>query len=336
MTTVKPPAIAKPPTTAKPHTTAKSHTAAKSRAIAKPTPYAPPFRLPDPPEDRYDEKMTSAKQLTDTGNAHHLAQHLADHLGNPETTIVSAERYLVAAPTRNMAGSRYPDLLIALNADPAAYYRSNGYIIDEQGKPPDFVLEIASPSTGIIDVTTKRADYAAMGILEYWRFDETGEHHGARLAGDRLVDGRYVPIPIDPLDPLADDILQGHSLALNILLRWEQGWLAWHDPATGEHIATFASERARANREQAARIIEHAGRIIERDRANRAEARAAQERAGRIREQAAREQAEAHAAQEQAAREQAEAHAAREQAARQQAEARIQQLEAQLHNQPNP
>ena len=227
-------------------------TTTKPRAIAKPTPHAPPFRLPDPPEDRYDEKMTSAKHLGLTGSFHHLIHHL----GNPETTIVGTERYLVAAPVRNMAGSRYPDLLIALNVDPEAYERSNGYIIDEQGKPPDFVLEIASPSTGIIDVTTKRADYAAMGILEYWRFDETGEHHGARLAGDRLVGNRYVPIPIDPLP---GDILQGHSLALNILLRWEQRRLGWHDPATEEHIATFTSERA--------------DRIRERDRADRAEAR---------------------------------------------------------------
>ena len=314
MTTVKPPAIvklptiAKPPTTAKPHTIAKSHTTAKSHAIAKPTPHTPHFRLPDTPEDRYDEKMTSAKQITETGSFHHLIHHL----GSPETTIIGTDRYLVAAPTRSMAGSRYPDLLIARNVDPEAYERSNGYIIDEQGKPPDFVLEIASPSTGIIDVTTKRADYAAMGILEYWRFDETGEHHGARLAGDRLVGGRYVPIPIDPLP---GDILQGHSRALNLLLRWEQRRLGWHDPATGDHIATFISERA--------------GRIRERDRADHAEALAAREgdRADR---------AEARAAQEQAARQQAEARAAQEQAARQQAEARIQQLEAQLHNQPNP
>ena len=226
-------------------------TTTKPPTIAKPTPHAPPFRLPDPPEDRYDEKMTSAKHLGLTGSFHHLIHHL----GNPETTIVGTERYLVAAPVRNMAGSRYPDLLIARNVDPEAYERSNGYIIDEQGKPPDFVLEIASPSTGIIDVTTKRADYAAMGILEYWRFDETGEHHGARLAGDRLVDGRYVPIPIDPLP---GDILQGHSLALNLLLRWEQRRLGWHDPATGWHITTLVSAldradraEARANRQQA-------------------------------------------------------------------------------------
>ena len=304
---------AKPHTTVKPPAIAKSHTTAKSRAIAKPTPHTPHFRLPDTPEDRYDEKMTSAKQITETGSFHHLIHHL----GSPETTIIGTDHYLVAAPTRSMAGSRYPDLLIARNVDPEAYERSNGYIIDEQGKPPDFVLEIASRSTGIIDVTVKRDHYAAMGILEYWRFDATGEHHGARLAGDRLVDGRYVPIPIDPLP---DNILQGHSRALNLLLRWEQRRLGWHDPATGDHIATFISERA--------------GRILERAGRQQAEARAAQERAGRIRERDRADRAEAHAAQErdranreQAAREQA-------QAALNQAQARIQQLEAPNHSEP--
>ena len=73
---------------------------------------------------------------------------------------------------------------------------SNGYVISEQGKPPDFVLEVASESTANIDTGAKRDDYAALGIAEYWRFDETGEYHGARLAGDRLVQGRYEPIPI--------------------------------------------------------------------------------------------------------------------------------------------
>ena len=125
-------------------------TTANTRTAARPAPTASRFRLPDPPERQPDEKMTSFDQLSITGSAHYLIHHL----GNPETTIVGTERYLVAAPARNMAGSRYPDLLIALNANPEAYERSNGYIIDEQGKPPDFVLEIASASTGIIDVTT--------------------------------------------------------------------------------------------------------------------------------------------------------------------------------------
>ena len=49
-----------------------------------------------------------------------------------------------------------PDLLIAFNMDPEVYRNSNGYIISEQGKPPDFVLEIASRSTDQHDVVDKR------------------------------------------------------------------------------------------------------------------------------------------------------------------------------------
>ena len=81
-----------------------------------------------------------------------------------------------------------------------------------------------------------------MGISEYWRFDETGEFHGARLAGDRLVEGSYQPIPIVEL---SDGALEGYSEVLNLNIRWEDGELGWYDPATGLHIATF--ERANAN-----------------------------------------------------------------------------------------
>ena len=139
-----------------------------------------------------------------------------------------------------MAGSHYPDLLVAFDVDPAAYDASNGYIIEEQGKPPDFVLEIASPRTGRIDVGEKREAYAALDIPEYWRFDETGQHHGARLAGDRLENGQYVAIDLE--EP-AENVLQGYSAVLNLYLRWDNGALGWYDPATGQHIATFHTER---------------------------------------------------------------------------------------------
>ena len=102
------------------------------------------------------------------------------------------------------------------------------------------MLEVASPSTGRRDTVEKRVIYAQRGILEYWRFDETGRYHGTRLAGDRLVNGRYEPIEIDELP---DGSRQGYSLILNVHLRWVQGQLHWHDPATGLHIATFDSER---------------------------------------------------------------------------------------------
>lgn len=210
---------------------------------AKTTRVRSSFRFPDPPERESDD-MTSFDHLSSTGNVRYLALHL----GNPETTLVAGEHYLSPVPTTDMAGVRYPDLLVAFDVDPAAYRQSNAYVISEQGKPPDFVLEIASRRTGRIDVTEKREDYAALGIGEYWRFDETGEHHGARLAGDRLVEGEYVAIEIEELP---DGSLRGYSAALNLHLRWERGQLGWHDPATGRHIATFEDERARADAAEA-------------------------------------------------------------------------------------
>ena len=150
-----------------------------------------------------------------------------------------------------------PDLLVAFGVDPVAYEASNGYIISEQGKPPDFVLEVASASTANTDIGAKRDDYARMLIPEYWRFDKTGQHHGTRLAGDRLVNGVYEPIDIEEL---SEDVLQGYSEALGLYLRWERGELGWYDPATGQHIATFDTERARADRAEA-RIRELEARL---------------------------------------------------------------------------
>ena len=144
--------------------------------------------------------------------------------------------------------------MVAFDVDPAAYKARNAYVIEDQGKPPDLVMEIASRRTGRVDVTAKRDDYAALGIPEYWRFDETGEYHGSRLAGDRLEKGMYVPLPIKELP---DGILQGYSAVLNLNLRWEKGQLSWHDPSTGEYVPTFETERsARLRAEERVRQLE--------------------------------------------------------------------------------
>ena len=210
------------------------------------------FVLPDTPPREPDE-MTSFDSLHSLGNSHHIIRYL----GNEQTTLVFTDKFISLNPILGPADlRRNPDLAVALNADRDAFLRSNGYIISEQGKPPDFVLEIASRSTARVDVGQKREDYALMGIPEYWRFDETGEFHGARLAGDRLVEGRYEPIP---LAELSDGVLEGYIAVLNLNIRWEHGYLGWHDPATGLHIPTFDGERARAD--------------SERERADNAEAR---------------------------------------------------------------
>ena len=213
-----------------------------------------PIAFPYPPERR-PEDMTSFKHLALTGSAHYLAEHL----GRPETTIVIGEHYITVIPVREMRGQmlglRYPDLLVAFDVDPDAFKRDNAYVIREQGKPPDFVLEIASPSSRRRDVRTKRAAYAELEIPEYWRFDELAEDdRHPKLAGDRLAGRRYRPLPVEQLP---DGSVQGYSPVLDLHLRWEEGRLVWHDPATGRPIASLAEERARADRaEERARELE--------------------------------------------------------------------------------
>ncbi len=189
----------------------------------------------------------------------HLDGHqtmLIRHLGQRETTLVLSEVPVFWYSSRN---ARIPDLTVAFDVNPAAIIDRNGYSIEEQDKPPDFVLEVASVSKAHNDYTRKREDYAAFGIPEYWRLDPTGgRRYDAPLAGDRLVDGVYQPIELVRLD---DERLWGHSDMLNLDVCWEYGRLRWWDPATRQHLQTHGEEAdARAVAEQT-RLAEAAARL---------------------------------------------------------------------------
>ena len=220
--------------------------------------------LPDPPEREPDD-MTSVQHLVENGNLHHLAQYL----GNPETTIVSGERYIIPEPGAPADQRIYPDMLVSFDSDPALYRQDNSYVISRQGKPPDLVMEIASRKTGGTDVEDKPARYAALGVSEYWRFDETGDFHGTKLAGEQLVEGRYEPINVEEVE---DGILQGYSIVLKLFIRWDNGQLRWHNPETGWEIPTFEGERARANAAEEGRLAAEARvRELETELARRTE-----------------------------------------------------------------
>ena len=214
-----------------------------AKPAAQTSPPTGRFRLPDIPEREPDE-VTQFDRLFKTGNAHYLALHL----GSPETTLVEADRWIVPDERFNKTRGRYPDLLVAFDVSPQDYQASNGYIVSEQGKPPDFVLEVASASTAQRDLNEKREFYESLGVLEYWLFDGTGEYYGTQLAGFRLVDGAYVPIDIAEL-PGGD--LQGYSAALGLNLRSEGEELGFCDPETGRRITTIEDERARADAAEA-------------------------------------------------------------------------------------
>ena len=200
-------------------------------AAIAPSPASVFVRFPD--YEPSDDTMTTFAHVNFPG----YPAALARHFGKPETTVIISEIAAALLPTENREGLRYPDLLIAFDVDPAAREARNGYLIPEQSKPPDFVLEVASESTGREDETVKRDVYEAMGVLEYWRFDHTGgEFHSAPLAGDRLVEGRYRPIEIARV---SDKHFHGHSAALNLDLCWEHGRLRWHDPTAQHYLRTY-------------------------------------------------------------------------------------------------
>ena len=208
--------------------------------------------LPDPPPQ---EDMNNWKYFNSQGNGVNLARYL----GREETTLIASEAYIAPEPDSPQEGLFAPDLLIAFEVDPGVGLRRNGYVVSDFGKPPDFVLEIGSYRTGERDATVKREGYAELGVREYWRFDPSGgEYQGAALAGDRLVDGVYEPIPIEAID---DRTRRGYSAVLDVHLRWEGGQLGWYDPATGRHIPTFDDERAGRLQERAGRLEERAGRL---------------------------------------------------------------------------
>ncbi len=90
-----------------------------------------------------------------------------------------------------------PDWYISFNVDIAAIRYETSYNVWEIGKPPEFALEVASPSTFQRDIYEKPGLYARIGIQEYWMFDPTGGRlYGQPLAGFRLANGEYEPIEI--------------------------------------------------------------------------------------------------------------------------------------------
>ena len=187
-----------------------------------------------------------------------------------------------------------PDVLVAFGV--GTHSRSS-YLVWEEGKPPDWVLEVASPSTAANDLDFKRRAYAAMGVPEYWLFDPKGDLFPAgqpQLQGLALSDGGYVRLA----PRLADGLAMIRSGVLGLDLRVEGEFIRMRDPATREDILHQGEFKALAEREMARR--------------KGAEAHAKREAEHAQREAARRKDAETHAEREAARRKDAEARAERE------------------------
>ena len=224
--------------------------------------------LPDPPKP-----PDAMKQRPHIARAD---QVLRSYFRRRPDVLVSGEGYL-CYEAREARASPHPDCLVALGLSipPSVVEEvANGYTISEIGQPPDFVLEVASESTGWRDYTVKRDDYARLGVREYWRFDASGgRYHDAALAGDLLVDGAYQPIPVDPG---ADGVFRGYSAVLGLELHWEDRQLRFFDPVAQEYLPDLVEALEALAAERAARVAAEAQRDAAESRANAAEERVSQ------------------------------------------------------------
>ena len=178
-----------------------------------------------------------------------IVEALSYHFGNPDTTLIGEVRLGPSLSVPN--DTRVPDLMVAFDCDVAQAKDDNGYSLENQPHPPQFALEVASSSTGIVDYTEKRVDYARYGVGEYWRFDPTGgAYHDRSLAGDMLVDGRYERIAIEWRDA---EHGRGYSAALGLYVCWEREVLRFYDPALRRYLRTFSESEARGDAEAEAR-----------------------------------------------------------------------------------
>ncbi len=127
-----------------------------------------------------------------------------------------------------------PDAYLAFGVDARAIRPRKLYLPWEVGKPPDWVLEVASESTRREDIRHKPGIYAGIGVPEYWMFDPTGgDYYGEPLTGMLLSGGIYRPVELTT-EP--DGLLKGYSPVLQLSLAWDEGWPRFYNPATGSYL----------------------------------------------------------------------------------------------------
>ena len=230
----------------------------------------------------------------------YAADRLRQHFRHRDDVYV-AGNLLIYYEEGNPKARVAPDVFVVLGA--ARRMRMH-YLLWEEPKAPDFVLEITSRATRGEDQKLKRQLYRRLGVREYWLYDPTADYLEPVLQGLELVADEYVRLG---QRELADGTLVLTSAVLELELRLSERGLRFHDPMTGRDLLDLAEtdaawQRARRKREQ-------------------------EERAWQ-RERQAREREEQAWQRERQAREQAEQ-------ARQEAEARIAELEARLRGRRN-
>lgn len=181
-----------------------------------------------------------------------IPEAIETYLGKRPDLLVGCEIPL-GPSARNHFDVRVPDLMVALDCDVDRVIAEKGYSLETQGKPPDFILDIAPGFEFRSDYAARRLDFARYGVREYWRFDGGDATRAPALAGERLVNGKYEPIPIDWLDAERARA-RGYSPILRLYVCLEYANLRFYSPEREEYLLTYQEivDRIKATETRAA------------------------------------------------------------------------------------
>ena len=175
-----------------------------------------------------------------------LIQTLENHFKQRPEVYVSGDilmYYVEGQPQKVVA----PDALVTFGM---GQKQRLTYKVWEEGKVPDFVLEMSSKTTYRNDLGAKRELYASLGIRDYVLYDAEGLYLPTPLMGFTLVDGRYVA-----MSPNADGGIYSEALGLEFRLRDMECGI--YDPVSETWLQTPA-EAAEARAETAEARAENA------------------------------------------------------------------------------
>jgi Uma2 family endonuclease len=115
----------------------------------------------------------------------------------------------------------------------------DNYLIWDEGRGPDVVIELTSTSTRDEDMNHKMTLYRdVLRVPEYFLFDPNLDYLDPPLQGYRLRPGQYVPIK------MVDGRLPSKVLRLH--LERDGRHLRLHEPRTGQRLLTPAEKHERA------------------------------------------------------------------------------------------
>ena len=218
----------------------------------------------------YPERQWIAQSVWH-GDAVRLATDALQHrFRDREDVLVAMELVVYYERGTNTAWLR-PDVQVVFGVERGG--NRSTYRVWEEGKVPDFVLEVASPSTAAHDARYKAGEYARIGVQEYWRLDPQGALLETALEGYAVTAGRYEPVEVVER-PGGGRQLRSRVLGLDVRSRKRDGAtvLVFTDPRTGEEFDGALEEAERRRR-----IAEDRAKA-ERDRADAAEDRVTAER----------------------------------------------------------